>query len=129
MRIRNKDVRKSGNPVTHYENHAHRFNGALLMTEKRMVLELISARSKDGKASSFRALAVELGLSEEAACSHLKRLWREGLIRSDEVPPRRRLSLEPGESIRELRFQLSRRGRARLDWYAQRDEEEAEERP
>jgi hypothetical protein len=96
------------------------------MTGKREVLELISTRSKDGKASSFRTLVGELGLSEDAACSHLKRLWREGLIRSDEVPPRRRLSLEPGESIRELRFQLSRRGRARLDWYAHRDEEEAE---
>lgn len=100
---------------------------SFFMTGKREVLELIAARSKEGKSSSFRTLARELGVSEDAACSHLKRLWCVGLIKSDEVPSRRRLSLDPGESIRELRFELSGRGRARLDWYARRDERDAED--
>lgn len=97
------------------------------MIEKREVLRFVAARSKEGKSSSFQSLVQEFGISSEAACSHLKRLWREGLVKSDEVPPRRRLSLGPGESIRDLRFTLSRRGRARLEWYASNDEEESEE--
>jgi predicted ArsR family transcriptional regulator len=98
-------------------------------TGKREVLELVATRSKEGRSSSFRTLARKLGLSDDAACSHLKRLWREGLIRSDEVPSRRRLSLDPGESIRELRFELSGRGRARLEWYARRDERDTGDSP
>ncbi len=91
------------------------------MTEQREVLELVAARMRDAKATSFRTLVRELDLSPEAACGHLKRLWREGLIRSNEIPPRRRLSLGPGESIRDLRFELARRGRKRLHWYADQD--------
>jgi DNA-binding IclR family transcriptional regulator len=95
--------------------------------EKPEVLKLIAARSKDGKPSSFGTLVREFGLSAEAACSHLKRLWREGLVRSDEEPPRRRLSLGPGESLRELRFVISGRGRRWLRWYADRDEQDSED--
>jgi DNA-binding MarR family transcriptional regulator len=94
------------------------------MTEQREVLELILARTREGRETSFRSLVREFELSPEAACGHLKRLWREGLIRSTEVPPRRRRTLSPGESIREMRFELARRGRRRLDWYKRKDAEQ-----
>ena len=96
------------------------------MTQQREVLELIAARMRDGMATSFLTLAGEFDMSPESACGHLKRLWREGLIRSTEIPPRRRLSLGPGESIRDLRFKLGRRGQRRLDWYAREDKKRDE---
>ena len=94
------------------------------MTEQRKILELIHGRTRENRETSFRTLVREFDLSPEAACGHLKRLWREGLIRSAEVPPRRSRSLGPGESIRDLRFHLARRGKARLSWYERRDRDE-----
>jgi hypothetical protein len=91
------------------------------MVEKQEILEFVAARTGEGRSTSFRTLVDEFDLSPEAACSHLKRLWRERLIRSAEVPTRRRLSLGPGESIRDLTFDVSRRGRERIAWYAARD--------
>jgi len=96
------------------------------MTEQREVLDLMLLRTREGRETSFRTLMREFDLSPEAACGHLKRLWREGLIRSAEVPPRRSRSLGPGESMRDLRFHLSRRGMARLVWWKKRDREEEE---
>ena len=86
------------------------------MVNKYEVLELIESRTKEGKSASCRTLAAESGLSLEASCSHLKRLWRERLIRTDDVPARRRPSLGPGESIRDLGFKLAARGRQWLRW-------------
>jgi hypothetical protein len=97
------------------------------MTKQREILQLIADRSRDGKDTSFQTLVDEFLLSPESACGHLKRTWREGLICSSEVPPRRRPSLSPGESIRDLRFELARRGRRRLKWYADKDAERDEE--
>ena len=90
--------------------------------KKREVLSLISKRTKEGKLTSFRTLVRDLELSPDAACSHLKRLWRERLIRSEEYPPRWGTGLGPGESVRELHFKLARRGREKLDWWARQEE-------
>jgi DNA-binding MarR family transcriptional regulator len=97
------------------------------LVEQRRVLEFVAGRSGEGKATSFKLVAREFELSLEAATNHLRRLWREGLIRTEETPTRRRPTLGPGESIRELRFAISRRGRERLRWYARRDEQERTE--
>ena len=97
------------------------------MVEQREILELIAERTRNAKDTSFRTLVRECDLSPESACGHLKRLWREGLIRTTEFPVRRRLSLGPGESIRNLQFIVSKRGRARLLWYKERDRKEQEE--
>src|SRR5262249_34344544 len=99
------------------------------MTKQREVLQLIADRTRDGAETSFRTLVREFDLSSESACGHLKRLLREGLIRSAEIPPRRRLSLEQGESIRDISFKLARRGRRRLEWYAEQDEQRDESWP
>ena len=94
------------------------------MVKQEEVLRLIGERTLEGRSTSYRTLARELELSEPAACEHLKRAWRERLIRSSDRPPRYKFRLEAGESIRDLRFQLSVRGKERLRWYAERDEEE-----
>lgn len=82
---------------------------------KRDVLRMIGKRTRNNQGTSFRTLEEELWLSADAACSHLKRLWRERLIKSTEYPSdyQEATSLRP--SIRDLRFQISRRGIERLD--------------
>jgi len=94
------------------------------MVKQEEVLRMIARRTKEGHSTSYRTLARELDLSEEAACEHLKRLWRERLIRTTMRPPRYKFRLERGESIRDLRFDLASRGRERLKWYEKRDDEE-----
>ena len=94
------------------------------MVTKRKVLELIADRSRDGENTSFRDLVWELDLSEEAACSHLRRLWRERLIRSPGRPLGYRFQLEPGESVRELSFEIRQRGRERIERWKAKDKEE-----
>jgi hypothetical protein len=93
-----------------------------MIVEQRSVLKLMAERTRAGKLTSYRSLVRELGLSPDAACGHLKRLWRERLIESCDRPERFRYRLEPGESIRDLRFELSARGSQRLRWYRKRDE-------
>lgn len=97
------------------------------MVTKREVLELVAARTREGKATSYRSLIWPLGLSEDAACDHLKRLWQQRLI---ECTSARDLASEfrpePHESVRELAFQLSSRGRARLRWWRERDKKQQE---
>ena len=80
---------------------------------KREVLELIGERATERMSTSFRTLVMELLISSDSACSHLKRLWRERLIRNADGPPSywRAAALRP--SIRELRFRITRRGLAR----------------
>ena len=92
------------------------------MVRKRSVLELIAARTRDGKPTSYRTLVRELDLSPEAACSHLGRLWRERLIRCPDRPPEYRFQLKAGESLRELRFAIRSRGLERLERWKETDE-------
>jgi DNA-binding IclR family transcriptional regulator len=92
------------------------------VSQRREILELIAARAHEGRTTSFRTLARELDLSEESACEYLKRLWRERLINSSDRPPRFAFRLGPGESLRELRFRIHKRGLARLQWWKDEDE-------
>src|SRR5262249_713333 len=84
-------------------------------TNKRDVLRLIGERTREKLSTSFRTLKEQLWLSEDAACSHLKRLWRERLIKSTEDPPDFLQAARLGQSIRELRFRITRRGLERID--------------
>jgi DNA-binding transcriptional ArsR family regulator len=95
-----------------------------MIVEQRSVLKLMAERTRAGKLTSYRSLVRELGLSPEAACGHLKRLWRERLIESPDRPERFRYRPEPGESVRDLRFELSARGRERLRWYREKENDE-----
>jgi hypothetical protein len=94
---------------------------------KRDVLTLISRRAREDKPTSFRTLVRELGLSPDAACSHLRRLWRDRLIADATWPEDDPRSPQPGESIRDLRFSITRRGKELLQWHEERDKEEREE--
>ena len=86
---------------------------------QKRVLQLIAERSREERATSYRSLVREWGLSDVAACRHLGRLWRERLIETPAARPDRfHFRLEPGESLRDLRFQITARGRERLRWYA-----------
>lgn len=92
----------------------------------REVLTFIAKRPVDGRGVRAQDLAGEfwLSLSLDAACGHLKRLWRERLIEATSArPPRFRFRLEPGEPILPLRFRLTSRGRERLRWYEHRDDD------
>lgn len=85
------------------------------MRRNQKVLELLEARSKKDQTTSYRSLVRDLELTGESACDCFKRLLRERLIEpAGYRPPRYHFRLLPNESIRELRFQLTRRGRERL---------------
>ena len=98
------------------------------MVTKREVLELVAERAREGKATTYRNLPRSLDLSEDAACDHLRRLWQQRLIEcTSERNPGFEFRLESHESVRELKFQLSRRGRRRLRWWRERDKQRREE--
>jgi len=93
---------------------------------RREVLELIEERTGDGKETSYRTLVAELWLSQDAAVSHLKRLWAGRFIKSTTYPSWFPERFGPGESIRDYSFTLARRGRERLRWHRERDRREGE---
>jgi hypothetical protein len=92
-------------------------------TKKREVLELIGERSQERRPTSYRTLTRDLIISPDSACSHLKRLWRDRLIRSADFPPTYLEAMQQGQSIRELDFVISRRGVERLEEWKRRDED------
>ena len=94
------------------------------MVTQLKVLKFIAAETEDGRSTSFQDLAKEFWLSPEAACDHLKRLWRERLIETVSFRPKRFHSrLQPGESLRGLRFRLAARGQERLRWYRRKEKD------
>jgi hypothetical protein len=93
-------------------------------TKKREVLALIGERSLERKPTSYRTLAREFLISSDAACAHLKRLWRERLIRSTEFPSNYSDLSRERPSIRELQFLISRRGVYRLAAWKRREKSE-----
>jgi DNA-binding IclR family transcriptional regulator len=97
------------------------------MSEKKQILEFIEERSREGRTVSYLTLVRQCDLTPETACDYLKRLWRERLVECADRPPRFHFRLEPGESIRDLRFELSERGRERLKWHRKCEREEEEE--
>lgn len=98
------------------------------MVTKREVLESVAGRTRAGKTTDYRDLAWQLDLTEDAACDHLKRLWQQRLIECTETRPRgHEYRLHEHEGVRELRFALGRRGRARLRWWREQEEREAKE--
>jgi hypothetical protein len=88
---------------------------------KREVLELIGERAPEGERTSFRTLVAELLISPDAACSHLRRLWRERLIQSTDYPSSYRRAAVLGPSVRELEFRITRRGLGRLERWKKLD--------
>jgi len=94
------------------------------MSDKKQILEFIEKRTRDGRTVSYLTLVSQCGLTAETACDYLKRLWRERLIECADRPPRFHFRLGQGESIRDLRFELSERGQDRLRWQRQREREE-----
>src|SRR5262245_6283339 len=96
------------------------------MVIQREVLTFIAKRAEAGRGVTAQDLTKEfwLSLSVDAACGHLKRLWRERLIETTSArSPKLRFRLEPGEPILPLRFTLAARGRERLRWYERQDED------
>jgi hypothetical protein len=92
------------------------------MVTQEAVLQLVARRTQRNESTGYEDLARELWLSPEAACGHLARLWRSRLIEAKgDRRARFQFRLEPGESLRALRFTLAARGQKRLRWY----EEEA----
>jgi predicted ArsR family transcriptional regulator len=92
------------------------------MVTQEAVLRWLARRTKRNESTGYEDLAQELWVSPEAACGHLARLWRSRLIEAKgDRRTRFQFRLEPGESLRALRFTLAGRGRKRLRWY----EEEA----
>ncbi len=97
------------------------------MVTQRDVLMFLAERTEHGKSFSYEDLVHEFSLSEEGICGHLGRLWRDRLIEAIIVRPSRfRFRLQPGESLRTLRFRLAPRGQERLRWYERQDEKESE---
>ncbi|MEE9137955.1 MAG: winged helix-turn-helix domain-containing protein [candidate division NC10 bacterium] len=92
------------------------------MVTQRKVLRFIAEGARQGHSISFKDLAERFDLSPEAACDHLKRLWRERLIEAvTHRPDRFHFRLRSGEILRDLRFRLAPRGQDRLEWYSERD--------
>ena len=98
------------------------------MIGKREVLRLVARRNGESRSTSFRSLVREFWLSEEAACEHLKRLWQQRLIKPTEArEDGAEYALQPGESIRELRFRPSEKGKDRLRFWRRKEKREAGE--
>jgi hypothetical protein len=96
------------------------------MVTQEDVLQFIAAQATDGRAVGFERLTEQFGLSTEAACDHLQRLWRDRLIAAVESrPPRFQYRVVPGEKIRQLSFRIAPRGRERLKWYRRQAERES----
>ncbi len=94
------------------------------MVKQRAVLKFIAEQTGKRRSVSFIDLVHEFDLSPEAACDHLKRLWRERVIEAVSYRPYRYyFRLRPGESLRDVRFHLAPRGEERLRWYSKRDED------
>jgi predicted ArsR family transcriptional regulator len=94
------------------------------MVTQQAVLAFIAARTDERRAVGAKHLADEFRLSLEGARGHLRRLWRERLIEtSSPRPPRYRFRLEVGESILLLHFRVAARGRDRLRWYEDPDDD------
>ncbi len=91
------------------------------LTNKREVLELIELRTKEKKETTYREVEAELGLSADAACSHLKRLWQARLIKSTEHPGEYREARELRVAVRDTRFRVTRRGIQRLEHWRRLD--------
>jgi hypothetical protein len=95
---------------------------------QREVLTFIAKRTGEGHAVTAQHLTEGFwpSLSSDAACGHLKRLWRERLIEASLArPPRYQFRLEPGEFLLPLHFKLTARGRERLRWYERQDEDQS----
>lgn len=94
------------------------------MVTQQEVLTFIAKRTAEGHAVTVQDLAREFWTSPEAACGHLRRLWRERLVETSSArPPRFRFRLEPGEPLLPLRFRVTARGEERLRWYGRQDED------
>ncbi|MFQ5684896.1 MAG: hypothetical protein ACE5HC_16710 [Candidatus Binatia bacterium] len=92
------------------------------MVTQHKVLRFIAEETRQGHSISFKDLVERFDLSPEAACDHLKRLWRERLIEAvTHRPDRFHFRLRPGETIKDLRFRLAPRGQDRLEWYSERE--------
>lgn len=90
----------------------------LKMVTKPKVLEFIAKATRQRRSVSLRDLIRVFGLSQGAACDHLKRLWRARLIQPDEA--RRKgfeFKLMHDESPMFLTFYLTLRGEKWLQWY------------
>ncbi len=84
---------------------------------QRDVLTFLASQAAEGHAVTVDDLVREFGVSREAACGRLTRLWRERLIEAVAArPPRFRFRLQPGEAIHALHFRITTRGRQRLRW-------------
>ncbi len=88
------------------------------MITKHEVLEFIAQETRQGHSVSFEDLSEEFGLSLQAACDHLKRLWRDRLIEATSHRPKGfKFRLQPHELFVSLKFRLTPRGAERLRWY------------
>ena len=88
------------------------------MVKRADVLRFLSKELERGHSVSHRELAEAFGLSPEAACGHLARLWRNRLVIGISAGRKRfQFRLERGESIIHFHFCLAPRGWDRLRWY------------
>jgi hypothetical protein len=85
------------------------------------ILEFFAHQAREQRLVTFRDVARELRITDQAAVSTLERLWRHRLITPP--PPRPRgftWRPSPEERVKDLSFRLAPRGRERLEWWATR---------
>ena len=87
------------------------------------MLELIGERSGEEETTDVGTLVSELLISPDAACSHLRRLWRERLIKNVDWPSSYRRAAALRLSIREVEFRITRRGIERLERWKEQDDQ------
>ncbi len=88
------------------------------MVTKPKVLEFMAKETRQRCSVSFQDLMMEFGLSQGAACDHLRRLWQDRLIRPGQYRPKGlEFRLMEGESVMHFTFYLTARGAKRLQWY------------
>lgn len=98
------------------------------MVTQEDILRFVAERTREDHSISCKDLVWEFDLSDRSACDHLKRLWRDRLVEAVTFRPQRfHFCLRPGESIRNLRFRLASRGKERLRWYREREDQKKRE--
>src|SRR5437867_1697209 len=92
------------------------------MITNRKVLGFIAEMDNELQPVKVADVERRFKLSRAAAADHLRRLWKDRLIEAAQFRQRGyKFRPRPGESLGSLKFQMTARGRDRMNWHEEND--------
>ncbi len=92
------------------------------MRTQPRILKMFARRAQDRSPVTLHDVARELDITDQAAVDCLERLWRLQLIAPLGLRPSGfKWRRAPGERVAPLRFRLTHRGEAKLQWWAKQN--------